>query len=297
MLVGSPKPKIRKAPWPAVVALGAKYPIIPSNYWYGDFDDRTGKYEFNKTTAISKKDGGNGLYDAVRGDEAALNALWNRASRWVGAGIRTGAAPNGSGFDLLDIDLQWPEAEHWWEANGHRFPRTPTVCTPSGGLHLYLRHREGQGGVVGCPVKGIDVRGHNGLCWAWFLNGFPCENFDMEPADWPDVPEIPLLASSEKKKAKPKAAAHFTVVPSSPVTSTAAPVASQNKDGLDIPSYLRRGANNEVPAGPPIQAPDLPAPTPPESSIFSRPGRHSVSVGIASGLHMAPPVGVPEAGD
>jgi predicted P-loop ATPase len=78
------------------------------------------------------------------------------------------------------------------------------VHTPSGGVHLYLAHREGQRNLEGCPVKGVDVRGDDGLCWAWFLNGYATENFDIPPVDWPDLPDIPLKESIRKEQAKPK---------------------------------------------------------------------------------------------
>jgi putative DNA primase/helicase len=210
MLVTPQKPRIKKPDWVSVVALGAKVPIIPANAWYGNFNELTGKFKFNKHPAISKKAGGNGLYDAVRGDETVLKALFIRPGHWNMVGIRTGATPEGSGFDLLDVDLQHPEAAAFWAANKDRFPRTPKVHTPSGGLHLYLQHREGQGNITGCPTKGIDVRGDNGLCWAWFLNEYQSENFDISPQPWPDIPEIPLSQPKKARAAAPSTQTGYT---------------------------------------------------------------------------------------
>lgn len=206
-----PKPRILKPNWQSVVALGAAAPIIPANCWYGDWRDELGAYEFKKFTAIKKEEGGNGLYDAVRGPEAALKPLFARASRWNMVGMRMGAAPDGSGCDLLDLDFRkHPECLSWWESVRAKFGPTPKEQTPSGGLHLYIKHRPGQKNVVGAPVPGVDVRGDEGLSWVWALNGFQVEDWHLAFAgccEWPIDIGIPLSQSSggdrKKKKAKP----------------------------------------------------------------------------------------------
>ncbi len=92
------------------------------------------------------------------GWQAAPKAEASQAITWARAGnvgLRTGAV---SGIVVIDVDTA-----KGGDASGLHLPRTVTVITGSGGLHLYFRH---PGGIVGNSVgklaPHVDVRGDGG---------------------------------------------------------------------------------------------------------------------------------------
>ncbi len=92
-----------------------------------------------KHPAISKKQGGNGFYDATT--DPATIARWERKYRNCNWGIRTGVE---SGIIVLDVDLpDGPATLRAWEQRHGDLPATFTVRTGSGGLHRYYRHPGG----------------------------------------------------------------------------------------------------------------------------------------------------------
>ena len=101
-----------------------------------------------------------GKHPAVRWAQLKLGDAVPLPVPGAGAGIKTGAAPLGSG--VIVVDLDGPEAAEWFAAKGP-WPYTFTVRTPRG-WHLYFQH-------PGFPVrnsagdlaKGVDVRGDGGF--------------------------------------------------------------------------------------------------------------------------------------
>jgi len=93
-----------------------------------------------------------GFKDASR-DESRITGMWNSrkgASIGVPAGER-------SGFFVLDVDRLGALAELPGE-----LPKTLTVRTPRGGLHLYFEYAEGVTNSSGSLPEGLDVRGEGG---------------------------------------------------------------------------------------------------------------------------------------
>jgi len=116
--------------------------------------------------------GTHGLTDAS-GDGAQVVAWWQQHSE-ANVGVRTGAAPDGSGIWVLDLDSGFDaEARVDAVAAGREYRNTLTVRTGGGGLHLVYQYgpeltayltasgltlptRNGIGG------KGLDVRSDGG---------------------------------------------------------------------------------------------------------------------------------------
>lgn len=96
-----------------------------------------------------------GFYDATT-DRSRVHAYWNR---WPGAliGIPTGER---SGFSVADVDDL--DAYKKLVREHGKPPTTWTVRTPRGGLHLYLKHRDGITNSPGGLPNGIDIRGQGG---------------------------------------------------------------------------------------------------------------------------------------
>lgn len=143
-------------------------------------------------------------------DEAVI-ARWRAEYRGANWGMPTGPV---SGYDVLDLDVKNG-------ANGratladleaiHGQIVTPMVATPSGGLHLYFRHKPGTGSGAS-RLPGVDVRAEGGYVvippssigtreYTW-LDDVDLSNGTV--AEWPD-----WLWVLVKKPEKPKA-----VVPS-----------------------------------------------------------------------------------
>jgi hypothetical protein len=104
-----------------------------------------------------------GKHAVVNWGDLKLGDPVPRPAPGAGYGIKTGAAPKGSGFIVVDLD--GPDAVAAWEALGGS-DNTYTVASPraEGGLHLYFPH-EGFpiGNSVGRVAKGIDIRGDGGM--------------------------------------------------------------------------------------------------------------------------------------
>jgi hypothetical protein len=168
----------------AVLTLSEDFPVFPVRIWWN-------KGKLEKAPAISKQNGGSGHLDAVKGDPEAVKTLFARAPKWNAIGIPTGER---SGFDVLDLDLQHETAGAWKEQ--HPLPVTAWQDTPSGGTHVFLKHRDGQKNLTSCPVKGVDVRGEGGWIVEWNLHGLDGD-VDTDVAAWPDNIDIPLEQSKK----------------------------------------------------------------------------------------------------
>jgi len=62
---------------------------------------------------------------------------------------------------------------------------TRVFRTRSGGLHLWMRHRDGVTNTQGTVVRGVDTRGEGGCVIAWWSAGVDCLDHSP-PAPWPD---------------------------------------------------------------------------------------------------------------
>lgn len=156
----------------------------------------------NPLTAHGFKDASNDPATLARWRDQYPNANW---------AMPTGPA---SGYDVLDLDVKRG-------VNGratlseleaiHGQIMTPMVATPSGGLHLYFRHRPGTGSGAS-RLPGVDVRAEGGYViippssvgggdYIWL------DDIDLERgtvAEWPDwlwglikKPEKPKVATRE----------------------------------------------------------------------------------------------------
>lgn len=140
-----------------------------------------------------------GLHDASR-DPATVGAWWDR---WPNALI---GVPTGEPIDAVVLDIDRKNGVDGLATFGHLdcpiLPATPTVCTPTDGLHLYfarpdggLRNTNGERGRGIGP--GLDWRGDGGYvllpgsggyrwdCWT-FDN---CKPVPVPPALLPREPE------------------------------------------------------------------------------------------------------------
>jgi Bifunctional DNA primase/polymerase, N-terminal len=128
-----------------------------------------------------------GFYSASSDPEEIEN-LW---SQWRAPliGVRTGAA---SGFAVLDVDR---DGLPWFHQHRDRIPKTLTVETPRGGLHLWFQHAEGLRCSISCIARGVDIRADGG--YAIFWRAHACAVLCESPvAPWPEW----LLGVRRKKE-------------------------------------------------------------------------------------------------
>ncbi|MBR0652061.1 bifunctional DNA primase/polymerase [Roseomonas terrae] len=113
--------------------------------------------------------GSRGHLDAST-NAAAIRGLWRRFPGTL-VGYATGAA---SGVDVLDVDLgKHRAARWWWHRYYEHFACYRAYVTPSGGLHIWLRHALGLRCSQSRIFTGIDVRADAGFAVAWWLHGCP----------------------------------------------------------------------------------------------------------------------------
>lgn len=121
-----------------------------------------------------------GGFKAASADPVALAELWRRYPGSL-VGIATGSV---SSLSVLDLDAKHKHARDWWGEHRARLPRTRTIRTRSGGLHLWFRHTPGLRCSVAKIGPGIDVRATGGYAIAWDAAGLPVL-LDTPPAPWP----------------------------------------------------------------------------------------------------------------
>lgn len=101
-----------------------------------------------------------GKHAAVAWGSVTLDNPAHRPAPGAGYGVRTGAAPEGSGIVVVDLDSE--AAADAWEAMGGHFD-TFTVSTPRG-FHVYFNHPGFPvGNSAGQLAKGVDIRGDGGF--------------------------------------------------------------------------------------------------------------------------------------
>ncbi|HSV26203.1 MAG TPA: VapE domain-containing protein [Xanthobacteraceae bacterium] len=150
-----------------IVNLGV--PVFPVNIWWD-----TKKQKWQKTPAISKKNGGHGHRDAVKGE--AARALFARAvdergrPRWNSVGVPTGAV---LGATVVDDDPRKGTAP--WLAD-HRLGGTRRHTTWSHGSHWFFKYEPGLKTGSDRPVRGIDIRNDGGWVVWWPVHDGPIEN-------------------------------------------------------------------------------------------------------------------------
>ncbi len=101
-------------------------------------------------------------FKSARTDQEQIKQWW---LQWPDAmiGVATGEA---SGIAVLDLDRKkevdgfaWLSAQ---QASGNLLPDTVEVRTPSGGLHIYFKHRKDWRNSVSKIAPGVDVRAEGG---------------------------------------------------------------------------------------------------------------------------------------
>ena len=134
-------------------------------------------------------------------------------------GVPTGAK---SECFVVDVDTKPGKVgKEWLDANQHRLPRTYTVRTATGGLHLYFNHlgRRVKNNNTGKVAKDVDVRGDGGYVIGAGSPGYTVAD-DCPAADAPDwLAEI--VCPPEPEPAMPRA-----------VVARAAPPADNTPYGL-----------------------------------------------------------------
>lgn len=164
-------------------------------------------------------------------------AEWNIQFPQANVAMPTGAV---SGFDVLDLDVKDGRDGRATltalEAVHGQITDAPMVKTPSGGFHIYFRHREGMRNAAD-RLPGIDIRGDGGyvLIPPSMIRGVPYEwvhGLDPEtlpPPEWPA-----WLVSALEKKA--------------PATTNRAPVAMPASAGTRYGDAALRGIHDELAA-------------------------------------------------
>ncbi|MGW2781048.1 bifunctional DNA primase/polymerase [Streptomyces populi] len=106
---------------------------------------------------------GHGVGDATS-DPDTLQWLFEQAPKAVGYGISCGARLVGLDLDRKEHVDGVATLNRLAEHHGFEIPRTTTVCTPSGGFHLWLAVPDGTivPNSVGKVGPGIDVRSSRG---------------------------------------------------------------------------------------------------------------------------------------
>jgi hypothetical protein len=106
---------------------------------------------------------GHGVGDSSR-DRATINEGFDQAPKAVGYGIRCGARLVGLDLDRKGSVDGVATLNRLAERHGFEIPKTTTVCTPSGGFHLWLAVPGGTivPNSVGRVGPGIDVRSSRG---------------------------------------------------------------------------------------------------------------------------------------
>jgi hypothetical protein len=94
-------------------------------------------------------------------DGATVHGWW---SQWPDALI---GVPTGIKFVVVDLDLQYVEAQRWYDENRPRLPLTRTHATRSGGKHLLYKPNSQVGCSTAKLAPRIDTRGLGGYVIWW----------------------------------------------------------------------------------------------------------------------------------
>lgn len=162
--------------------------------------------------------GGHGHKDASS-DPSVLDS-WRQKYPNANWAMPTGSV---SGYDVFDVDVPKPEEEKYADGRQsladlesiHGPIYTRIVMTPSGGMHLYFKHKPGVAN-NGKPVPGVDVKSDGGYVvippssidgdsYRW-LDGIDLEHGPV--AEWPDW-LYALVKKEERTPVAPPESAMF----------------------------------------------------------------------------------------
>lgn len=171
--------------------------------------DRPGKHPMTK----------NGVRDASD-DLVVITDWWTETGNMPNVGIATGAV---SKLVVLDIDVKGGGMDTLsiWKQEHGEMPHTPTVRTPTGGLHFYFRYADGVGSKTGI-APGIDIRGDGGQVVAppsVHMNGGKYEWVEPLTTPLADIPAW-LLELIHKPKVKEKKVEPPKVAVANPMVMT-----------------------------------------------------------------------------
>jgi len=163
----------------------------------------------------------NGIKDASN-DLAVIGDWWNDTQGLPNVGIATGTV---SKIIVIDIDVKTGGLEtlaFWKQAHGE-LPKTPTVRTPTGGLHIYFKYPEGKevGSRTGV-APGVDSRGNGGQIVAppsIHMIGGKYEWIEPLTTPLAEIPEW-LLDIILRPKPKEKVVAPTALAPANPMVMT-----------------------------------------------------------------------------
>ena len=117
-------------------------------------------------------------------------------TRWPDALI---GVPTGVKFCVLDLDLQYVEAQAWYDEHRHELPLTRAHTTRSGGRHLLFQATSQIGCSTSKLVPHIDTRGLGGYIIWWPAQGLQV----LHPQSLQPVPDWIIEALNAKPKVVP----------------------------------------------------------------------------------------------
>src|SRR5918997_4352463 len=215
------------------------------------------EYRQNGWSPIPVKDGSKATSLAELAPYLERQATADELYRWTWAGVGVVTGPV-SGVLVLDVD--GPEGEAELRKHGH--PPTPTVRTPSGGLHLYFKHPPGDVRTGIRVAPGLDVKARGGYVVAPPTRGATGKAYEwiVAPQD-ATLAEVPdwLRGIIETRGRKGPAAPVGEKIPDGQRHSTLVSLAgSMRRRGMDEEEmFAALSVANERRCEPPLEAGEI----------------------------------------